>query len=449
MILKTPIKTILLIAMCSLFAFQASETTKTSETSQNLKRWAKQVWNQPDDWFIDSYEKAIFQRFQMKYPSPVIEHAESKGSKKLLELSLPGTKISYLLIFETNSQKKIQHVERFLPEISKLTDIPDAARWVGQFLYRIDAGDSAALMDLFFFRQVSVSYRQLGSKSSIAARLVKDFPGVFEMREFGIQSSEKKIRIQMDAQNLRGVTVELPEHLPAPQNTAEKQEKLYESLLATMSSRTIAPATTLQDWQRYYPDAKLSGTTLTVPYPTQKVQEIKSIRYLLNDNQITPQLRLTLADNASLKFNSSLALPYIGSNLDVEKALPTLNAALKELYSQIVNPSSSFTARGTLQYRGYDVRNLPLEKLASVPDFFHALRQEGSIYLYPTRIDVTKENSEIRGIIYVFGKQAGNSYHFLEWKLSLESESSSIKMIKLIFYPYIRSGEVIQFDEEL
>ena len=424
----------------------------TADSPRELKHWAKMVWNQPADWYLDPYEKSIFERFKKKYPSPVIESAEKMGNKHLLQLKLIGTNSNYTLAFETTPENKIQHVKRYLPEISRgqLDAIPGAARWVEQFLYRIDAGDSAALMDLLFFNKVLVNYREISSKSNIAAKLIDDFPGVFELREFGIQSADNTIQIQLDAQNFHGITVNLPEHLPGPRDTAGDQEKLYKQLVNAMQKRSFSTQVVAQNLQRVYPNANQSGNLLTVPYLTKKVSQLGSIRYQLNPatNNLTPQVQLSMAGNATMKLNRSLVIPYLGSRSAVEGALPDLNNSLQTLYRQILQPSTDFTARGTLEYRGYKVHTIPLEKSASLPDFFRALQDIGSVYLYPTRIDVRNSRSEIRGIIYVTSRD-NNDYHFLEWKLQKHSSSTLSGAMKLVFYPFIRSGEVIQFNEDL
>jgi|GEM_PF-5040733 len=437
------------IAACLLTFLSARDT---ADSPRELKRWAKKVWNQPADWFLDPYEKSIFERFQQKYPSPVIESAEKVGSKHLLKLKLTGTNAGYTLAFETTAENKIQHVKRYLPEISRgqLDAIPGAARWVEQFLYRIDAGDSAALMDLLFFNKVLVNYRNISSKSNVAARLVDDFPGIFELREFGIQTAENTVQIQLDAQNFHGITVNLPEHLPGPRDTAADQEKLYKQIVKAMQNASFSKQVAVGNLQTVYPNAIKNGNLLTVPYLTSKVSQLNSIRYQLSQSEkgFIPQVSLSMAENASMKLNRSLVIPYLGSRSAAEGALPDLNNSLQALYQQILQPSADFTARGTLEYRGYTVHTMPLEKSASIAGFFHALQDIGSIYLYPTRIDVRDSRSEIRGIIYVTSRE-NNDYHFLEWRLQKNGNSSLSGVMKLVFYPFIRSGEVIQFNEDL
>lgn len=449
MLKKSPLYIVLL---CFAICLQTTVSAKdAADSPRELNRWAKMVWSQPSDWFLDPYEKSIFERFQKKYPSPVIENAEKMGNKHLLRLKLAGANTGYTLAFETTTENKIQHVKRYLPEIShgQLDAIPGAARWVEQFLYRIDAGDSAALMDLLFYGKVLVNYRNMSSKSNIAARLIDDFPGVFELREFGIQSAGNTIQIQLDAQNFHGITVNLPEHLPGPRDTAADQEKLYKQLVKTMRNRSLNTVAA-NNFRKIYPNALQDGNRVTIPYLTNKISQLNNIQYQLNpsENKPAPLVQLNLADNASMKLNSSLAIPYLGSRSAAESALPVLNTSLQALYRQILQPDPEFTARGTLEYRGYKIHTMPLEKSASLPDFFRALQDIGSIYLYPTRIDVRNANIEIRGIIYVTSRE-NSDYHFLEWKLRKRSTSALDGAMKLVFYPFIRSGEVIQFNEEL
>ena len=103
----------------------------------------------------------------------------------------------------------------------------------------------------------------------------------------------------------------------------------------------------------------------------------------------------------------------------------------------------SISIKGSLLYKGYEPHTHWLTSLNQVRVFLDELAVEGSLYFYPSRIEIHENNIMINGLLYVIKNDILNIYHFADTTVLFTNASTpEYSEFKIKFYPYIKNLHV-------
>jgi len=252
-------------------------------------------------------------------------------------------------------------------------------------------------------------------------------------------------------------------------DTDALQEDLYLRIIAKLrepyQKSTLRPPETsfqlLQNCLKYYSNATLDGKALTVPYPKQKIKEVKEIRYLIprdyfkqknNVAFLQPDIHLLYnQDKSTVTLNRSYTFSFYRMPGIMSNSLEPRKAAIQQIfnlifpYPQIHNHDFFRELKGIIYFKGYQAHEININTANHLFTFWECLRQDGSLYFYPSKIDDLHERLIIHGLLYVIKNEIVNIYHFGELSISFRKSSQPIiSEFKLIFFPFIKNLKAVK-----
>lgn len=436
-----------------------------AKSDKNALGWAKQFLNKPLQYFSSPYEKAIFQKFNANFSNLRLKNARHLNGAYILEVHIPQLKNPYQLVLEFDEHKRINSVYRKLLKANVNyngnTD-PVILKWLGMFFYRLDAGDSAALYDMIFYRDIKIRYKNLSSKREISSSIIHKIPAIVQPNEINIQQSAKIYSILISIQFSDDILIQIPYEWAVAAETDKMQEYLYQRIASQVDKPELAESSInipgksqlLDHIRQYYPECTIQGDIIRIPYPQLSTTMLKEIRY-----KITRPIFASGFDPA--KINSIVALEY-----NKDDGIVTLNKtckisfynspkrdsdnidrsefALQKLYNMLLlfpklNGEGYYSElKGEVLYRGYKIYKLVLSTSQKWANFWAIVRNEGSMYFYPSRIDYLTDELVVEGLLYVIRDNNLDLYHFAELKAFFPEQENDVAMVlELNFYPFI------------
>jgi hypothetical protein len=214
--------------------------------------------------------------------------------------------------------------------------------------------------------------------------------------------------------------------------------------------------------RKYYPNVDIMADTIFIPYPDLGMKIIDKIKYSIPNNYFSD-----LPGKADIEAILKADFYKEKGILNLEKKYPvsiylasgqedsTINLAitrLQQIYTSFLMGSSPGTVsvddriEGSVKYRGYEAHDIKLNDFKEWNVLWNFLRKEGSIYYFPSRINVTNEGMTIRGLIYIFENVDLHFYHFGELILKYGSGKNTDTNATLVLYPFLSRIGVSGFD---
>ena len=424
-------------------------------STPGTREWAEDVLRNPTSYFVNTYEREIFQKFRGKFRGISIKTARQMNQEIQVSLYIQGVHSPYQLNMFLDKDNNIQQVYRHLPSLASYGEMLDqrSIEWLGKLLYRIDAGDSAALLDLLFYEQVEVRYKNLASKQEISKQLLLDFPAIIEARNISLAEKQGVLNVAIDTQYFNGLAIRIPLTLTEDRDTAIQQEALYQKLLQIM--RGEMPVQSRQAALNRYPQARFVDNHVTVPYLVERVETLSEISYVApaapqHQTQLSAAaIQLEAINPSTLLMNEMLLIDYHGADAVINEALTASSRFLRSLYNlfghQRLDSSDPFQNRlhGNIHYRGYTIHQMGLTSPVTLERVLKGLGAEGHFYYYPSRIDYKGETVKIRGLLYITATPDADVYHFAEVIATADKNESTIQTtLNLTFYPFVKSNHV-------
>ncbi len=427
-----------------------------AESTPGTREWAEDVLRNPTSYFVNTYEREIFEKFRGKFRNVSIKTARVMNQEIRVDLHIRGVRNTYQLNMFLDNDKNIQQVYRHLPSLGSYEGMLDSrsVAWLGKLLYRIDAGDSAALLDLLFYEQVEVRYKNLASKREISKQLLMDFPEVVETRNITLSENQGVLNVAIDTQYLNGLAIRIPLTLTEDRDTAIQQEALYQRLLKIVQGSAAVRAG--NEALNRYPSARFAGNNVVVPYLIERVETLSEISYVatgaVNSGAIVlpdADIQLQAVNPSTWLMNDMLLIDFHGPDAAVDEALTASSRFLRSLYNlfghQQLDDNDSFHSHlnGTVHYRGYTLHELGLTSAVTCERMLQGLGTEGHFYFYPSRIDYEEDTVKIRGLLYITAAPNADVYHFAEVIATADKKAATIHTsLDLIFYPFVKSNHV-------
>lgn len=428
----------------------------------------------PQKYFVSSYEKAIFQRFKNRFPNINLKDVIAIQNNYLLEIFIVKEKKPYKLMLEMDTQERITSVYRYLSkDIIKSRKKSDAIilKWLGKFFYRLDAGDSAALHDMIFHEKNRIRYNNLSNKSEIVAQLFRKFQSIVPLSEINYQEQTSFYSIIASIPFSSDIFFQIAHEWVEVKDSDLLQRNLYQRIISALnkneslesSMRFKSKLELLKYLKEYYPETIEQGDIFVVPYPQTLKQEIKEIRFKIKENtkqpgynsiNIDPILNFEFKqDKSILIFNKSCNISYYSPPYKKIRNLERTEQLLKKIFNMFLlfpfttHLESYKDLTGEVYFRGYDVYKIELTINQQWSNFWQVLRNEGSIYFYPTKIDDFENEIVIGGFIYIIKDKRMDSYHFGELTIHVSDNMNDISLVmKLNFYPFINRTNVVDFN---
>jgi len=426
--------------------------------------WGKQLLKYPQQFFISSYEKDIFQKFQKKFSHIQFKKIEQYDTSCLIELYLSQGNAFYSLILELDKDKKIASVYRNLLK----TDIKQGReadeiilKWLGKFFYRIDAGDSAAMYDMVFNKNIDMRYNGLSDKSKIIIKLLEKFTGIVKPLEINLQKKSSLYSVRVSFQFSADLFFQIPAELASASDTDVLQENLLNMIMIHMNNNYNTGnaysipkdrSKLLEQVNRYYPESIIQDDEILIPYPQRITKVLKEIRYeILGEkfdsgfsfSEINAQVNLEYKkDRGLITMNNTCKISLYQTPGIQHYTIEQSEKALQDIFKMIllfpfINAKDVYTnLKGFVQYRGYNVHKIILATRHEWAIFWEVLRKEGSVYFYPSRIDDLENVLLIHGLVYVIKDNKYDLYHFGELTIRFPKGNTDME-INLIFYPFV------------
>jgi len=245
------------------------------------------------------------------------------------------------------------------------------------------------------------------------------------------------------------------------------QEKLYTQLLSEINNprrrdHTILPENKYQLLQRcrqYYPKSIIRNDTLIIPYPPQKVDRFKEIKYFIpegyfrNNNNFTslqPQIQLHLnPEKSTLMINNSYLLSLYRSTDSHNNPLQHYKKVLQHVYNLllpytiIIRRQVKSNYNAFIHYKGYKEHNITLDSEEKFYAFWESLCGQGALYFFPSKIDDVETRIIVYGLLYVMRDDIINAYHFGELKVAFSKKNmDKIDELQLDFYPFVMNKQI-------
>jgi hypothetical protein len=247
----------------------------------------------------------------------------------------------------------------------------------------------------------------------------------------------------------------------------ELQERLYAQIISEINNpKSDILHLTIKDknqlieiCQQYYPKAKLNGDTLIIPYPPQKVEKFKQIRYLIppsyfeKNSTITslqPQIELYLnPDKSTLLINNTYFISLYRSprvdNSSIRQYKKILQYIFNLLlpYTYKMNTIGNSKNKTIVYYKGYKEHTIHLESAEKFYAFWESLCGQGALYFFPSKIDDIESSIIVHGLLYVMKDGSLNIYHFGELKVMFSKQYLNAGYeIQLNFYPFVIDKQI-------
>jgi hypothetical protein len=245
------------------------------------------------------------------------------------------------------------------------------------------------------------------------------------------------------------------------------QESLYGQILSEINnpnqrSHSKPPEhkyQLLEGCRQYYPNATLRSDTLIIPYPDQKVERFKEIKYFIpakyfGDNDkptsLQPKIQLHLnPDKSTLMINNSYLLSYYRSpgikNNSLEQCTKVLQYIFNLLlpYTTINGTPAGYNYNAIVHYKGYKEHEIKLDSEGKFYAFWESLSGQGSLYFFPSKIDDLETRTSVYGLLYVMKDDIVNAYHFGELKVTFSKlNMAEMYELRLVFYPFVMNKQI-------
>lgn len=425
--------------------------------------WIKNFWQNPQHYLADDYERSIFQKFTKKFPGAALRNISRKPAGVQRENLIVQLKLSayvpdyYLLIEKSALAGEVQRVYRYLPQLQDYADenvagvnLQKEYQWLGKLLYRVDAGDSAAILDLIFYKDIKISYNRLTSKAEIAAALIRDYSKVVDVRQVDIKSHQQRLQVELQTQNFNGILLDLPDKFTENRNTDALQNELYQkftTILRHPAGSTRLPPALREDPLRRFPGSIIDGNSLKIPYLEKKVAGLPAMHFLLSTSgAMTPQINLKVHSSGIVAMNDGLKIPFYGNLGNPRQDLQRLQASLAAIYKLFTNYPLENNLRKdlsvTMRYRAYRPHEMPDIGGDGWAALLAHLEQQHTLYFYPSRIDLRGGKLRINGLFYAISRSSGSYYHFAELSVNWRHNTpGKMNDIQLTFYPYVQNND--------
>ena len=248
-------------------------------------------------------------------------------------------------------------------------------------------------------------------------------------------------------------------------NTDVLQEDLYQRLKKRITNHAVEedhpPKTKFQFFQnslKYYPQAILNGDEIVIPYPLGKFKKLTGIRYYIpsgffenpgTDTTLQPEIILDQdSDRSTLIFNKAYSLVYYRSPGIADDDLFRSIRAIQKTYNLLLPGArmpdyNSILIKGNINYKGYQPHSIQINSLSQIMVFLDELAVEGSLYFYPSRIEIQEDRILIIGLLYVIKDDILNIYHFADTSIIFTNTiTPEYSEFKIKFYPYIKNLHV-------
>jgi hypothetical protein len=439
-----------------------------SQTVSINRSWAEELLFNHTGYFSDAYEKNIFNIFKKKFPKARIKDFVFYEQKNFVELTLEIDKKAYVLVIELDGKGKVKGVQRKILDmvLKKDSTVEQLVfKWLGKFLYRIDAGDDESIYDLIFHADTRISYKKIKSKKEIIKHLKADFPRYIQPFQINLEELPSSFLVQISIHLAEDIYLEISNTLANITNTDELQESLYKKIASDIlsvnsddPSNLITSKKQLIDYlSDYYIHARMDLDTLIIPYPRQGIKELKQMKYLIADKgakiNIDPILYLNEKRKGTLMINDAYPVSSYRSDSGESNDLSELRNALKLMYRMFLLEIKSRAVKndtdisGIVNYRGYEKHQIRLNNRQQWIHFLHSLRKEGAFYFYPSKLDY-RGQIIIHGLLYVVNENSLNFYHFGEVITKFSESDEKLKMnIELSLYPFLSRFGVSKFEE--
>jgi hypothetical protein len=441
-----------------------------AKSDKNALDWAKQFLNNPLQYFSSSYEKAVFQKFKAKFSILRPKNAGQYNGTYNLEIQIPQLKDSYHLVLEFDDEKRVSSVYRNLSLANiRYTGETDRVilKWLGKLFYRLDAGDSAALYDLIFYGDIKIRYKNIASKREIISSIINQYPAIIQPNEISIQKSSNIYSILISIQFSDDILLQIPYDWANTADTDKMQDYLYQKIVSHLkkseqvqSSKNIHNKSQLIDYLRQnYPQGTIQKDIIHIPYPKLSTKVLNEMRYKIarhifdlgfDPTQINSIINLNYnKEDGTVILNNACRFSFYNSPKRDDGITDRSESALQQLYNMLllfphVNGEDSYSdLKGDIQYRGYKNYRLALSTSKKWAKFWQIVRQEGSVYFYPSHIAFLTDELVIEGLIYVIRDNNLNLYHFAELKAHFfEYKETTSMELDLNFYPYVNRMSV-------
>jgi hypothetical protein len=244
------------------------------------------------------------------------------------------------------------------------------------------------------------------------------------------------------------------------------QENLYVQILSEINTAPFIRDIKLSEnkyqllkkCQQYYPKVTLHDDTLIIPYPPQKLDRFKEVKYLIpgsyfstiKQTPLQPQIQLTFnPDKSTLMINHSYLLSYYRTPGIGENSLERYKVILQYIYNLLLPYTSvsdaleRYNNDAVVHYKGYTEHDIKLDSGEKYLAFWESLCAQGSLYFFPSRIDDLETSIHVYGLLYVMKDDIVNAYHFGELEVSVSKEQLTEKYaIELDFYPFVVNKQI-------
>ena len=244
------------------------------------------------------------------------------------------------------------------------------------------------------------------------------------------------------------------------------QENLYIQIMSEINNPHFStdnePAQNkyqlLENCQRYYSKAKLRSDTLVIPYPPQKLDRFKDIKYVIpkdyfknkNTAYLQPQIQLTLnQEKSTVMINKAYLLSYYRSPVIPGNSSQQYRSILQYIYNLLLpytNVSAvleRYNKKSIVRYKGYKEHVIKLDSGAKFLAFWESLCAQGSLYYFPSKIDDFESTIHIYGLLYVMKDDILHAYHFGELKVTILKQQLAEKYtLELDFYPFVVNKQI-------
>ena len=387
--------------------------------------------------FKTSFERAVYSKFYSKY----------KNSADLLynkNDNIISYGKDYKLSISINQEKQVVRIYRILnlegwKTLSDETD--NTSLWLGQFLYRIDAGDFAAAYDLVFFENMKLGYKNLKSKSRIISQLIEEHNTfIIPIRiERDILEKNQLITIFFSGKEFLKIT--LPKILFIDQEIDVLQDDLFKKIVTFINNKKLPQKTNLEDILNLYSGAIEEKDHLLIPFPEIENIRVPDLHFDMGDGQIRGlKINLERKNDNTIIFNKSYLIDYYlqtGS-----QNIKNLQTILRNIYLALLPVEINLfknSPSGKVIYHGYNREELSIKSDNDWLQLKASLYDEGPLYFFPSRIDETVNKVAVKGLMYIFKKQSLQYYHFSDVLITFEKKN--IKRAPLFImhlYPYAK-----------
>ena len=245
------------------------------------------------------------------------------------------------------------------------------------------------------------------------------------------------------------------------------QETLYAQIVSEINNPQLKSSTKqsenkhqlLQRCQSYYPRSIIRSDTLIIPYPPQKVDRFKEVKYIIpeeyfkNNNDfisLQPHIQLYLnPDKSTIMMNNSFLLSFYRTPAIINSSLQQYKKVLQYVYNlllpyTIINRTQVGNIHNAIiYYKGYKEHEIKLESERKFYAFWESLCGQGSLYFFPSKIDDLETNINVYGLLYVMKDDIVNAYHFGELKVTFSKKNlNEIDKLQLDFYPFIKNKQI-------